>query len=129
MSHQPFSMVPSLPAFMEHRWGQRRLADLVVRLIGSPGAIGIGRLRDVSASGAFVQTKLDLPLLSVLRVELVAGRLPANHPCTGRAYVVRQDSAGVGIEWLALGSAADVSPGSTLATRELLPIARAMSHP
>jgi hypothetical protein len=90
---------------MEHRWGQRTSADLVVRLIGAPGAIGMGRLRNVSATGAFVQTKLELPLLAPVDVELIAGASPISHPCAGRAYVVRQVSAGVGIEWFAVAPA------------------------
>ena len=87
---------------MEHRWGQRTSVDVVVRLIGSPGAIGMGRLLNVSATGAFVQTELQLPPLTPVRVESIAGPLPASHPCAGRAYVVRQVSTGVGIEWVAV---------------------------
>ena len=30
---------------MEHRWGQRVSADVIVRLIAAPGAIGTGRMR------------------------------------------------------------------------------------
>ena len=54
---------------MEHRWGQRVSADVIVRLIGAPGAIGTGRLCNVSATGAFVETNLHLPLLTPVRVE------------------------------------------------------------
>jgi hypothetical protein len=87
---------------MEHRWGQRVSADVIVRLIAAPGAIGTGRLRNVSATGAFVQTNLNLPLLTPVRVEWIAGPPPTGHPCAGRAYVVRQVAAGVGIEWFAV---------------------------
>ena len=87
---------------MEHRWGHRVSADVIVRLIAAPGAIGTGRLRNVSTTGAFVHTSLDLPLLTPVRVEWIAGPPPACHPCAGRAYVVRQVAAGVGIEWLAV---------------------------
>jgi hypothetical protein len=89
---------------MEHRWGQRTSVDVVVRLIGSPGEIGTGRLLNVSATGAFVQTKLQLPLFTPVRVELIASPLLVSHPCAGRAYVVRQVSAGVGIEWFAVAT-------------------------
>jgi hypothetical protein len=87
---------------MEHRWGQRVSADVVVRLVAAPGAIGMGRLRDVSATGAFVQTDLDLALLTSVRVEWISGPTPAGHPCAGRAYVVRHATTGVGIEWFAV---------------------------
>jgi PilZ domain-containing protein len=110
---------------MEHRWGQRVSADVMVRLIGAPGAIGTGRLRNVSATGAFVQTNLDLPLLTTVRVEWIAGPPPAGHPCAGRAYVVRQVAAGVGIEWFAVALDAIGIRSRRLTTRH--PVANAMS--
>lgn len=90
---------------MEHRWGQRTSVDLIVSLRGLPGAIGVGRLRDVSTSGAFLQTNLDLPLLSQLYVELVGNSSPLACSCEGRAFVVRKAFGGVGIEWFAPGAA------------------------
>jgi hypothetical protein len=82
---------------MEHRWGQRMPTDLPVRLIGTPGAIGTGCIRDVSVTGAFVQTNLRLPLLTRVQIEPLtpnasdARRLPA--------YVTRTDVNGIGVEW------------------------------
>ena len=84
---------------MEHRWGQRTSVDLVVSLTGLPGAIGLGRLRDVSTTGAFLQTNLELPLLSPVQIELIGGPSPASYSCEGRGYVVRRVLGGVGIEW------------------------------
>ncbi len=84
---------------MEHRWGQRVPATIKVRLRGRPGAIGSGCLRDVSISGAFVETALRLPLLT--RVAIDAGS-------QGRAsmgsrklsgWVVRRNAIGIGVEW------------------------------
>lgn len=86
---------------MEHRWGERTSVNLTVRLTGLPGAIGMGRLRDVSLSGAFVETELNLLPLSPVHIERIAGICPTSHHCEGRAYVVRRISAGVGIEWFA----------------------------
>ena len=102
---------------MEHRWGQRVPADVIVRLIGAPGAIGTGRLRNVSATGAFVHTNLDLPPLTPVRVELIAGPPPKGYPCAGRAYVVRQVAAGVGIEWFAVALDPKGIPSRTLTAR------------
>jgi hypothetical protein len=110
---------------MEHRWGQRVSADVIVRLIGSPGAIGTGRLRNVSATGAFVQTSLDLPPLTPVRVEWVEGPLPASHRCAGRAYVVRQVAAGVGIEWFPV--ALDVTRIGSMKVAVRDPVANASS--
>lgn len=84
---------------MEHRWGHRIPAAIKVRLVGRPGAIGSGYLRDVSVSGAFVETALDLPLLT--RVEISAD-LRGRNSSGGRqisGWVVRRDAAGIGVEW------------------------------
>ncbi|MCC7463849.1 MAG: hypothetical protein IT480_15480 [Gammaproteobacteria bacterium] len=108
---------------MEHRWGLRTSVDVPVRLIGSPGALGGGRVLNVSATGAFVQTRLRLPLLSSVRVEPLADPPPAGHPCAGRAYVVRQVADGVGIEWFEETVSTSVCPGPRLATSDLLELA------
>ena len=88
---------------MEHRWGQRMPIDLPVRLIATPGAIGTGRIRDASVTGAFVQTNLRLPVFTRVQIESVAPnasdvrRLPA--------YVTRTNVDGIGIEWCDLAPA------------------------
>jgi hypothetical protein len=55
---------------MEHRWGQRVQVGMNVRLSCLPYAIGSGRLRDVSVSGAFIETNLRIPLLARMQVEI-----------------------------------------------------------
>jgi hypothetical protein len=112
---------------MEHRWGRRTSVDVVVRLIGSPGAIGTGRLLNVSATGAFVQTKLHLPLFTPVRVEPIAGPLLVSHPCAGRAYVVRQVSAGVGIEWFAVATDPVRTTNAGLTVRDALANSKSMA--
>lgn len=82
---------------MEHRLGQRISIDVPVRIIGIPGALGIGRLRDISASGSFVQTRLALPSLSMIEIVLPHG-LSVDAP-TLTGYVVRSTPLGLGIEW------------------------------
>ena len=72
---------------------------LDVRLICQPGAIAPGWLSDVSISGAFVRTELNLQLLSPVRIVLV-DRLPSGRRTMDlAAYVVRRDSVGLGLEW------------------------------
>jgi|KBSMisStaDraftv2_1062788.scaffolds.fasta_scaffold127341_2 hypothetical protein len=86
---------------MEHRCGQRASVNLVVRLTGQADAIGTGRLRDVSSTGAFLQTDLELPLLCSVRIELIGSAQRASSYCEGSGYVVRKAAGGVGIEWFA----------------------------
>lgn len=76
---------------MEHRWGQRVPAAIKVKLQGRPGAIGSGCLRDVSISGAFIETALRLPLL--VRIDVDAG----SRKLAG--WVVRRNAIGIGVEW------------------------------
>lgn len=84
---------------MEHRWGYRAPIDVAVRLVVSPGTIGSGRIRDVSVTGAFVETNLDLTPLSIVHLEPSCFAAPAGSPERITAYVVRRSSAGAGLEW------------------------------
>jgi hypothetical protein len=81
---------------VEHRWGHRVPVGLEVRLVCRPLAIGTGRVRDVSVSGAFIETALEVPLLAHVRVQ--ASNFEA------AAHVVRADpdGIGIGIEWCVL---------------------------
>ncbi|MEO7774103.1 MAG: PilZ domain-containing protein [Steroidobacteraceae bacterium] len=92
---------------MEHRCGDRHPANLPVRLFLSPQEVLLGRVRDISLSGAFVQTWRELPSLSRVFVELrrvnAAGRATRQRI---PAYIVRNAATGVGIEW------ADFAPAS-----------------
>lgn len=91
---------------MEHRWGQRVPAAIEVRLACRPYAIGAGRIRDASMSGAFISTDLELPLLARVRVEIDVelwnGRMQTRKLL---AHVVRRDATGIGVEWCALAPA------------------------
>jgi hypothetical protein len=86
---------------MEHRWGKRQSTDLKVRFV-SRTKIGTGCLSNVSVTGAFMKTKVHLRLLSVLHLSVAAraGKAKAKGVA---AFVVRQDSAGVGLEWCEAG--------------------------
>jgi hypothetical protein len=84
---------------MEHRWGQRIVTDVPVSLVGSPAAIGVGRIVNVSTTGALVQTRLPLPLLTLVHLE-AGGTLSYLVPI-GRltGCVVRHGASEIGIEW------------------------------
>jgi hypothetical protein len=103
---------------MEHRWGRRQSTDLKVRFV-SRTKIGTGCLSNVSVTGAFMKTKAHLRLLSVLNLSSPHSKKAKSKGVT--AFVVRQDSAGVGLEWCEAGQTSiearlallvDESPGS-----------------
>jgi len=86
---------------MEHRWGERTSIARTVRLSSLPCAIGAGRFRDVSMSGAFVETRLLVPLLACVHIEFdLPSRPDKRYSIPG--YVMRQDENGIGIEWIEL---------------------------
>ena len=81
--------------FMEHRFGRRFRCGTAVHVSADSGVAGEGRLANVSLSGAYVQTALDLPLFAL--VDLVASR--DGRTVERRACVVRKEATGVGVEW------------------------------
>jgi hypothetical protein len=83
---------------MEHRWGNRRRCRAQVCIAAGAGIAGTARLRDVSTSGAFLETALPLPLFSQLAIA-VLGEDGSAHPVEFTAAVVRTAPGGVGIEW------------------------------
>jgi hypothetical protein len=86
------------PFFMEHRWGQRMPCRAQVQLIAGTGMSGAGRVRDVSSSGAFIETGLELPVYA--RVALVVlGNESSSHEVEITASVVRVAGDGIGVEW------------------------------
>jgi hypothetical protein len=82
---------------MEHRWGQRVPCRLRVRLSVGAGIGGAGRLRDVSMSGAFVETAVTLPVYAPVEVVVLHDSSDREIEITG--WVVRADEGGAGIEW------------------------------
>jgi hypothetical protein len=95
---------PSGETRMEHRWGPRRPCRARVCVSAGSGLTGIGRLRDVSMSGAFLETALELPIFAQLAVAVLRDD-GSTHQLEFPAVVVRHGDNGVGIEWC------DPSPG------------------
>ena len=83
---------------MEHRWGQRRSCRARVRVSAGSGIAGSANLRNVSLSGAFLETALPLPLFSQIGVAVMSDDL-STHAVEFTASVVRTEPGGVGIEW------------------------------
>jgi len=91
--------------WLEHRWGPRRPCRARVSLSTSGGLTGFGRLRNVSISGAFLETTAPLPLFVPIAIAVVRDD-ESTHTLAFPAVVVRHDEGGVGIEWC------DPSPSS-----------------
>lgn len=90
---------------MEHRWGERVLLDLPAWLDARPDLIAVGRLRNVSLSGGYVETGAMVPLGTRLHVELEWIYWERAENRRVPAYVVRSDENGLGLEWC------DFAPG------------------
>lgn len=84
---------------MEHRWGYRMTCDIGVKLFADPASVGWGRIRDVSISGAFIETKLRASPPATVRLTRVASTAEGPRAQTLRAVVVRRDRDGIGVEW------------------------------
>jgi hypothetical protein len=82
---------------MEHRWGQRVPCGAAVRVLTGSGVFGTGKLRNVSSSGAYIETSMDLHLLARLSVAVV--RDDPQREIEILASILRVDRDGVGIEW------------------------------
>jgi hypothetical protein len=84
-------------AYVEHRWGRRIPCSAPVRLI-THGEPVTARLRDLSMSGAFVETESVLPVfarvtLAILREDGSQREQRLN------AVVIRVAVDGIGVEW------------------------------
>jgi hypothetical protein len=89
---------------MEHRWGRREKTNLEVQFFTGPGTIGIGRLVNMSSTGAFMETTVPLRTLCIVNLGPVG--LPVGESRGGcmAASVVRQSARGVGLEWCEAGA-------------------------
>jgi hypothetical protein len=111
---------------MEHRWGQRRVADLTVRFVVMPCTIDIGRLTNISASGAFLETVQPLRHLTLVYLQ------PIDQPSLKgagliAATVIRHEATGFGLEWCE--TAAAVRQLQTHATESAPPTRPATPNP
>ena len=84
---------------MEHRWGRRVVAGVKVRLDAGPGVLAVGRLRNASLSGGYLEGVPPLPVMACVHVELEWGSHTSQETGRVRAYVVRTDAGGLGLEW------------------------------
>jgi hypothetical protein len=84
---------------MDNRLGERVAIQLAIRLTSTrPQLIGIGRLRNLSRSGALIGG-CDLQLYSLVHVVLQSSGSPEKSDDVIAAYVTRLDADGAGVEW------------------------------
>jgi len=85
---------------MEHRWGQRSKLDVQVRLHATSWrAPRRACLRNISASGALLETEPSLPPLKRIEVEIAVCNQGRMDLIRIPACVVRKADHGVGVEW------------------------------
>jgi hypothetical protein len=85
-------------AFLEHRWGRRIPCHAALQLRAPDGSITLARLRDLSTSGAFIETTRMLAICSPVDVAILdADGVPRRQIL--KAMVVRRAVDGLGIEW------------------------------
>ena len=100
MKQPPFEETAATvaPFFMEHRWGQRVPCDALVRVSAGEEAGFPGRVRNISSSGAFIETAAVLPANTGVSL-LVLGNESATHAVEIAATVVRSEHDGIAVEW------------------------------
>ena len=84
---------------MEHRWGKRQITDVGVRFVAATAKIGTGRLLNMSTSGAYLATPMNLRVLTLVYLACLASRSAKIRVNGMPAYVVRLDAFGLGLEW------------------------------
>jgi hypothetical protein len=95
---------------MEHRWGQRKAVHKLVRVRTRAGVAAQGHITNMSISGAFVNTPLPVPLLSVIEVSFNGAPGKRRAVTVVEAQVVRKTAEGLGLEWCELAPAAGRAP-------------------
>lgn len=89
---------PPDDARVDHRWGERRCCRAHVRFSTGTGITGAGKIRDISSSGAFIETAAELPVETQLDL-FILGNESANEVVARTAMVVRVERGGIAIEW------------------------------
>jgi hypothetical protein len=92
---------------MDHRWGRRLMSHIPVRLrcLQSPdsGCRCLGRLEEVSASGALIRTELGICPAATIAVETLAPTLGLQQRELP-ASIVRTSPGELAVEWMEFAS-------------------------
>jgi hypothetical protein len=89
---------------MEHHRGLRRPTNIAVQFFTRPAMRGVGRLLNISSSGAFMETQLPLRPLSLVYLEPADPVSGQDAPGRIAATVARCTATGVGLEWCEFGA-------------------------
>ena len=84
---------------MEHRWGSRVGVDIPVRITAHKFAVRLGRLVNISVSGAYIRAELEVRMLARIEVSIELPRRAKHEAPAIAAYVARKLRDGIGIEW------------------------------
>ena len=89
---------PHDDAQIDHRWGERIRCKAHVRFSTGTGITGAGKIRDISSSGAFIETSAELPVEVQLDL-FILGNESANEVVETTAMIVRVERGGIAVEW------------------------------
>ena len=89
---------PPDDARVDHRWGERRCCRAHVRFSTGTGITGAGKIRDISSSGAFIETAAEL-LVEIQLDLFILGNESANEVVETTAMIVRVERCGIAVEW------------------------------
>jgi hypothetical protein len=112
---------------MEHRFGHRVSTQVRVRIGVSPQSFSTGHLRDLSVSGAFVQTSVRPAPMGSIRVYFDERHSHGSLKFELDAYLVRSTPDGLGLEWAESESAILLALLSVLEHSAVLPGKRVQS--
>ena len=85
---------------MEQRWGRRVQIGERLNVRGA-GNVVDGRLRNLSISGAFIETRLSVSASTRVTVEWDVKWYGRTESCRIAAHVVRSDSSGIALSFAA----------------------------
>src|SRR5215831_8175833 len=85
---------------MEHRCGNRRTATAQVLIKRTDGISATAQVRNISASGALLQTHLPAPLHTLVSIGFACKPFPERAQRQWiPAHIVRQVDGGLAVEW------------------------------
>ena len=83
---------------LEHRWGERFPANFPILITTDVISSAAGIIRNVSMSGALIETGIELRLRCLVSIRLELS-LPSRRSTLIQAHVVRKGRDGVGVEF------------------------------
>jgi hypothetical protein len=83
---------------LEHRWGERVRVNIPVRVEVAASSEADGCMKNLSLSGALMESDCDLSLYSLIEVT-IALPPPASRTAVVKALVSRKFKEGFGLEW------------------------------